>query len=124
MFVNKKLLIIFCLSFIAILLIFWEIYIPVSFGKSQAIVYTIQKGIGDEEIARDLEKQKIIKSNLWFRLYTIISRQDYKLQAGSYELSKSMSIAQIVRKFVLGDVIKNNITIIEGWNSRDIGKNL
>src|SRR3989344_2705633 len=121
MMINKKLIsIVLLFTFLGI--VWWEIYVPKFSTLSQPVMYTAKKGMGDEEIARDLKKQEIIKSSAWFRFYTIVSRQDFKLQAGSYELSESMSVAQIVKKFVLGDVIKNNITIVEGWNARDIGK--
>ncbi len=122
---NKKLLIVSCLLFtVFCLLIWWEIYVPKFFSSNQTIIYTAQRGMSDEEIARDLQKQRIIKNSIWFRFYATISRQDFKMQAGTYELSPSMSVAQIVRKFVLGDVIKNKITIIEGWNLKDIAQYL
>jgi len=103
---------------------FFEIYIPKSKDISPVIVYTAKKGMGDEDIARDLEQQGIIKNNWFFRLYVVILGNHSKLQAGSYNLSSSMSIADIVKKFILGDVIKENIIIIEGWDIQDIGKYL
>src|SRR3989344_3056623 len=89
------------------LFIFWELFIPYSLSATPPQNYMVQKGLGDEEIAADLQKQGIIKNSLFFRLYVFVTGQDKKLQAGNYELSSSMSVYDIVKKFVSGDVIKN-----------------
>ena len=104
------------------LFIFWELFIPYSLSATPPQNYMVQKGLGDEEIAADLQKQGIIKNSLFFRLYVFVTGQDKKLQAGNYELSSSMSVYDIVKKFVSGDVIKNYITIIEGWDQKDIAQ--
>ncbi len=109
--------------FIGVLLfLLWEIYIPYSFSLKPTLVYIVQKGSGYKDIAEDLQKQGIIKNSLFFKSYVLFSGKHSRLQAGSYNLSSSMSIAQIVKKFVSGDIIKNNITIIEGWDLQDIVK--
>ena len=50
-----------------LLLIFFyacfEIYVPINPGSHETIIYTVQKGWGDDEIAKDLENLKIIRSN-------------------------------------------------------------
>lgn len=102
----------------------WQVYVPKSHNQTAAIVYTAQKGMGDEDIAKELQDQGIIKNRLFFELYVVGLGKHSKLQAGSYTLSPSMSIAKIAEKFVAGDVIKNNITILEGWDARDIAKYL
>ncbi len=110
------------LLFLFCLLAFWEIYIPRSPSSNHTITYIAKSGQGDDEIAKDLEEQGIIKSNYFFRFYVIVSFQHAKLQAGKYLLSPNMSIYQIVKKIVFGDVIKQKITILEGWDLDDIGK--
>ena len=100
----------------------WEIYFPLKSGSSENIEFLAQKGEGDEEIAIRLKEQGIIKNNYFFGIYTIITGSDSKLQAGKYSLSPAMTIPEIVRKFVSGDVIKKKITILEGWDIKDIEK--
>ena len=46
------------------------------------------------------------------------------MQAGEYNLSPRMSTYQIVNKMAQGDVIKDNVVILEGWDINDIGKYL
>lgn len=100
----------------------WQVYFPVKSNSAENIEFLAQKGEGDEEIAIRLEEQGIIKNNYFFRLYAIISGNDSRLQAGKYSLSPAMTIPEIIRKFVLGDVIKQKITIFEGWNIKAIEK--
>ncbi|KKP33262.1 MAG: hypothetical protein A2312_00450 [Candidatus Staskawiczbacteria bacterium RIFOXYB2_FULL_32_9] len=106
--------------FFAVILFWYEIYIPNDLFTGKIINYKAERGLGDDEIAVELQKQDIIKSNLFFRFYVIFSGNHGKIQAGNYVLGSNMSVAQIVEKFVLGDVIKDEITIIEGWNLNDI----
>lgn len=119
---NKK-----YLSWIAIFLIavfLFGSYVPRSLNKAQTITYEVKMGEGGKEIARDLQNRGIIQSPLFFRFYTVFSASHFGLQAGKYELSPSMSVAEIVKKFVTGDIVKNKITIVEGWSLKDIAEHL
>jgi UPF0755 protein len=102
----------------------FEIYIPVNPGSHETIIYTVQKGWGDDEIAKDLQKLKIIRSNYFFRIYVVTSLRHSALKAGEYNLSSKMSIYQIAQKMATGDVIKDEVVILEGWDIKDIGKYL
>jgi UPF0755 protein len=102
----------------------FEIYIPINPSSHETIVYTVPKGWGDDEIAKDLQKLEIIRNNYFFRLYVIATLRHSALQAGDYNLSPKMSIAQIARKMGQGDVIRENAVILEGWDVKDVGKYL
>jgi UPF0755 protein len=103
-----------------VLFFIWQIYVPYSLNQKPSVVYTIEKGMAENNIALDLQKKGIIKNNLFFNLYVTILGQYSKIQAGKYNISPSMSLADIVKKFSTGDVIKNNATIIEGWTVGDV----
>ncbi len=102
----------------------WGVFIPYSLSATPTQTYEVKKGFGSDTIAQDLSNKGIIKSGLFFKFYVLISGNHNRLQAGSYGVSSSMSIYQIVKKMTSGDVVKNTITIIEGWNIKDIGKYL
>jgi UPF0755 protein len=102
----------------------FEVYVPVNPGSHETIIYTAKKGMGDDEIAKDLETLRIIRSNYFFRIYVVVSLQHSSLKAGEYNLSPKMSIYQIAKKMAQGDVIKDKVVILEGWDSGDIGKYL
>ncbi|MFC1663631.1 endolytic transglycosylase MltG [Patescibacteria group bacterium] len=114
--------------FIPILLLFlfgfflWqEIYLPKDSNLTEEKLFLIEKGQNLFEIGENLEKAELIKNKEAFQIYVILIDCSGKLQAGTYSLSPSMSVSKIVKKLVLGDVAKEKITIIEGWNLRDIG---
>ena len=104
----------------AFLFLGFEIYVPANPFSHETITYTVPKGLGDDEIAKDLQKLKIIRSNYFFRFYVIASFQHASLQAGKYNFSPRMSVYEIVKKMTSGDVVKNKITILEGWDAQDI----
>ena len=93
---------------------YWGI-LPKEPSSNKTIVFAVQKGEGDEEVSSNLEKTGIIKNKYVFQIYALINRKYLKLQAGRYLLSPAMGIPQIINKFVLGDVVKIEITIPEGF---------
>lgn len=117
--ISVSLLLIFCSISLSIYM--WkEIYLPKEPGSTHQVAFSVKKGEGAKEISINLEKQGIIRHSGIFRVYVLIFSFSQKLQAGDYLLSPSMSIPEIVEKFVAGQVKKERITIIEGWNLRDI----
>ncbi len=111
---------------IAFLLFFificFKIYVPVNPASAETVTFTVQKGWGQNEIAENLYKMKIISSEGFFKFYSIISLKNFQLQAGDYSLSPRDSIYRIVNKMANGDVIRNNVVVFEGWDVNDIGK--
>jgi|SRR3989344_6593147 len=120
--INRKILVGVIVFFVVFFLL--EIYLPKSFKENNIIYYDLEKGSGYKEVANDLEKNGIIKSSLSFKFYVLVSRNYSKLQAGNYEVSSSMSIADIVNKFSLGGIVRNKVVIIEGWDIKDLSEDL
>jgi UPF0755 protein len=106
-----------CLFFI----FFFKIYVPLNPVSNETVIFTVERGWGDQRVAKELEKLGVIRSNYFFRFYAVMSFQHSKLQAGRYNLSPRMSTYQIVKKMVRGDVIRNRIIILEGWTVSQIG---
>ena len=104
--------------------VFFEIYVPINPDSHENITFTVKKGWSDDEIAINLQKLGIIRGNYFFQLYAILSLKHSELQAGEYNLSPKMSIHQIVNKMANGDVIRDEIIILEGWDTQDIEKYL
>lgn len=96
-------------------------YYPVDPNSEETVYFLVKKGQGAGEIAENLEKSGIIRQNYFFRIYLSLSDKGKNLKAGEYELSPSMTIFEIADKIISGDMIRKKITIIEGWNLREIG---
>jgi UPF0755 protein len=124
---NKKIIKYLLLTAVIILagIYVWQgIYLPINKNSKEEIIFSIKKGEGTKEIAVNLGKERLIKMATLFRIYTIFKGVFDKLQAGEYSLSLSMTIPEITEKFVSGDVIEEQITIIEGWNLKEIAQYL
>lgn len=86
---------------------------PVS-NNSQTTLFTIKSGESTSEIAASLKNAKLIRSSQIFEWYVSSKNVRTDLQAGTYSLSQSMSVQQIVSDFVDGKVAANLVTILPG----------
>jgi UPF0755 protein len=109
---------------LAFLFLCFEIYIPANPWSKETVVFTVKKGWSDDDIAGNLRKLGIIRGGYFFQFYAIISLKHAGLKAGEYNLSPKMSIYAIVNKMAKGDVIRDKLVILEGWDTADIGKYL
>ena len=101
---------------------------PVSSKKveeNEVIRVEIEKGLGNNQIAKVLEKNDIIRSATAMKIYTTLN--DVKaLQAGVYDLNNSEDMATILNRIANGEVVSDEvkITFIEGKNIRWIAKTI
>lgn len=125
----RILLIIICpillVVFGVILCFNYQVKIPLN-KNAQENIFTIKEGEGLEEIAKNLRDEGIINDKLIFTLYIWLGGESKSLQAGKYNLSPSMSIPEIAKKIINGEVIKDwvKITIPEGWTNKQIEERL
>ncbi len=87
-------------------------------GDSDTYTVEIAMGSGVSAIAEKLESEGLIRSALAFKIYVKLNNIT-NLQAGTYELTKDLSVKEIIEVLQTGkvgsaDVI--NITFIEGKN--------
>ena len=120
----KKIIFLFLLIILIISFFLYSlasIYLPKHSFPGQEKIIDIEKGKGSKEIATLLKKEGVIRSEIFFLFYASLRGQIRQLQSGSYAFNTSMNIPQIIERLVKGDIIKEKITIIEGWNLRDVG---
>lgn len=118
----KKIILIITLSIIGLLLAaaasVWIWYSsqlqPKGTDTSQRVVVEVESGIAPSAIGKLLEDKGIIRSALAFDIYTRISGSRDELQAGTYRLSPSESLSQIVEHLVNGRVDTFTITFLPG----------
>ena len=92
----------------------------------QDVSFVIEEGQGAGQIAQNLQKKGLIKSTFWFETYVRFFGEEEDFQAGEYVLNTSMPLKEIVLILTSGQVTEQEITItiIEGWNLRDISSYL
>ncbi|MCD6147879.1 endolytic transglycosylase MltG [bacterium] len=107
-----------------LLLFFWQgIFLPKNGAKEQKL-FSVKKGDSAFEIGKNLEEEKLIKSRIFFDLYVVLTNKAEKLKAGSYYLSPSFSVKEIVQKITRGQTIRIKITIPEGFRLSQIEEKL
>lgn len=121
--INKKNIIFLGFIFLTILIFSLINSIFYSSNKEvEAKLFTIEKGQAVKEIALNLKKENLIKDSYSFIIYTALSGKYSKIQAGEYLLSSQMSTSKILSLFTNGETNKEKLTIIEGWDLKDIAK--
>jgi len=109
-----------CLILLLAIFIWKAIYVPVNLWNKELVIFPIKKGDSVISVAHNLKEKNLIKGEIIFRLYVISKGMSTNIQAGTYELSPSMSISQIAWKFFNGESVKREVKIIEGWDLNDI----
>ncbi len=99
---------------------------PVDSATKQMVKVKIPQGSSPAKIASILKQNQLIKSEWGFKLYLKYKGDAGKLQAGNYQLSKNMSLSEITKQMVSGNVVFNVVrfTIPEGYNVPQIADKL
>ena len=94
--------------------------------NSDPIEFSVASGSSLTRVAANLEEQNLIRSRSAFRYYADILGYSQKIQAGDYQLNRSMSMNEIMETLISGDgkPLVKNITVIPGWTVPDIANYL
>jgi len=117
---TKVIILVLCSLFFVLWYVWQGVYLPKNSTSQIEKLFLIERGQGVKEISVNLEKESLIKDENFFNIYIFLKGKTKRLQAGEYSISPSMTIPEITEKFVLGEIVKEKITIIEGWNIKDI----
>lgn len=96
---------------------------PVASSGQEALRFIIPKGQAISVIGKRLEEAGLIKNALIFRLVVKVNDYGQNIQAGSFDISPSLSTSEIATLLTTGtqDVW---ITILEGWRAEEIAESL
>ena len=97
----------------------WWLWVPSTLPQQVAEV-SIEPGTSPKAVAAAVVRSGVpVNPTLlywWFRL----SGQSRQIRAGSYEWSGQASPWQILQKLVRGDASSGSVTLVEGWNIRQV----
>ncbi len=98
---------------------FW---FPVDRRDTSPVTFTVESGSSLTKVASDLEEQGLIRSHAVLRYLMDFRGLSQKVQAGTYTLSRSMTLEEIIERLASGDgrALTTDITIIPGWNVYDV----
>lgn len=88
-------------------------------GREQ--VFLVSKGETAKQTINNLKKENLIKSPFYFAYQ--LKRGKLNIKAGEYLISPRLTAKEIIKILTQGDALsqERSITIIEGWNLKDIG---
>jgi len=92
---------------------------PIDAANTGDIKVSIVQGMSPEEIGATLKNKNLIKSELGFEWYLRVTRSANSLQAGTYSLSQSMSLPDIVEHLMSGKTDRFRITFLPGATVAD-----
>jgi len=96
--------------------VFWSLTPPTDFESGQVV--SIETGSSLDDVARDLQSYRVIRSPFWFRAFVIAFDGEYSVPAGDYYFNEPMSVWQVAYRLSQGNFGQDpiRITIPEGWN--------
>lgn len=110
----------FLLVFIAVsFYLGYEVFFPHSL-PNQHVKIVIAKGDSLHKTARKLSELQIINNPRLFLILARLMGKDTKVTAGMYILSQPMSLMDLVNRLTNGKPDEISITILEGWNFKQI----
>jgi UPF0755 protein len=95
-----------------------------NYKSSNIVEKTIIVGLGEgaADVATELQKNKIIEDPYPLLAYLLATGKYKEIKAGHYLLSSNMAGRDIAEALTEGVTTKINLTIIEGWDLKDIGQ--
>lgn len=67
-----------------------------------------------------LEREGVLENAWWLRLHWRLTRAEQTLHSGEYRLEPGMTIDELFEHWVSGKVVQYSLTLVEGWNIRQL----
>ncbi|OGH90820.1 MAG: hypothetical protein A2479_01730 [Candidatus Magasanikbacteria bacterium RIFOXYC2_FULL_39_8] len=113
-------IIIFCLV-VGVWFFYSEIYTAEA-QKVEKVSFQIKNGEDVSAMTKRLADEQVVRNAWLFRRYLIWKGIDRKIQQGDYEVDAPITIARVANTLLLPGVGERTITIIPGWDLRDIAE--
>lgn len=121
-----SLLIVCGVVYTAISYIYNNYIAPVDSGSTQTVEFKVEQGWSLSRISDELEGHDLIRHSGVFKYYVDFSSRADKLQPGTYQFSKSMTMDDIVDQLMRGDGLPKTVDIVvkEGMTVDELAKAL
>jgi peptidoglycan lytic transglycosylase G len=80
----------------------------------------IAAGSGFSTITARLQQQGLISQSKTWKIYARLTGKATRVQAGEYLFESGLSPVAMLDKLVRGDVVKHQITLVEGWTFKQL----
>jgi UPF0755 protein len=83
-------------------------------------IFLIRSGSNIKSIAQNLAREKIINDPWLFILLAKVRGLETRVRAGEYQIDAGLTADELLEKFIRGNPIQYQLTIIEGWTFRQM----
>lgn len=115
-------IVLFCLLLGAAFFWHGQLNAPKSGGDGKTVLFRVVPGMAASDIADRLKKDGLIDNVAAFRTEAKVSGLEKSLQAGTYRLTRGMSVRQIIDVFAKGRVEQIAFTVPEGYTVTQIAE--
>lgn len=91
---------------------------------SENVIFVVSEGDSVAKVGQNLKSEGLIRNYDAFRWYIRLNEPTIALQPGAYELSKALSVEDIVNKLKEGEILVKRLTIIPGHTIFDVEESL
>jgi len=113
---TKKQIFIFLFSLFLVFFLF-NLFKTPSFVED---IFIIKEGETLKTISKNLKEQGFISNSSLFYFTLYLTKDPSSIKAGAYNLNSSLGIFGIIEQIMSENVVKEKITIIEGWTINEI----
>lgn len=80
----------------------------------------VQPGDTPSGVFQRLETQGLLRDSFWLRVYWRLNLSGQSLHSGEYRLTPGMSARDLIGLWQRGEVEQYSLTLVEGWNFRQL----
>lgn len=87
---------------------------------SQEQLLDVPTGTNPNRMFYRMEREGLLDDAFWLRLYWRFNMAGVPLHTGEYRLSPGMTVHDLFEVWRRGDVVQYSLTLVEGWNFRQV----
>ena len=107
------------IAIIGIIIFVSFLFRPYSFAGTPK-TYILKPGTPTIKIAYDLKRLDVLRHPRAFTFAVKLEGHLKHLKSGEYQFQSGVSLQDIINKLVAGDVVKHQITIVDGWTFKQM----
>jgi UPF0755 protein len=101
-----------------------EVYRATAQTGSETVTFRVEQGESIVNLAARLDGEQVIRNPWLFKKYLSIKNIDRVVQAGEFEVAAPITLARVAQALTTARIGETEITILPGWNLRDIASYL
>lgn len=107
-----------------VLIFVWFVWSEIYSAEARKVNFEVKQGESVGQLAIRLEDEGVIRSVWFFKLYLRLKGLDKKINFGEFEVKPPLTLARVAEVLSQPGLNEKTITIIPGWNLRQIAKYL